>query len=225
MHTATPGVLAQIDQIISQYSEIDRKYPTLGDADTAEVAEFITSAVSLIDRIAGLNSVYGAEVRAAIATYGTFYKYMILPHVVGVLRSLRSAVASGYLATLQELVHADVFSDFLDMAEYLLGEGYKDPAAVLIGGVLEEHLHNLCLKTNISVVITDAKGNQHPKKADAMNSELAKSGVYGNPDQKNVTAWLDLRNKAAHGRYTEYTKGQIDPMLLGVREFTVRIPA
>ena len=61
----------------------------------------------------------------------------------GALTALRPAIGSGYLLSVQELIHADVFADFPEMAQYLLGEGYKDSAAVLIGGVLEEHLRKL----------------------------------------------------------------------------------
>ena len=46
----------------------------------------------------------------------------------------------------------------------------------------------------------------HPE--ESITSELAKQGVYSKLEQKNVTAWLDLRNKAAHGKYSEYNDNQ-----------------
>jgi hypothetical protein len=58
-----------------------------------------------------------------------------------------------------------------------------------------------------------------------INSELCAAGVYLKADQKSVTAWLDLRNSAAHGKYTDYTKDQILIMLQGVRNFISRLPA
>jgi len=58
-----------------------------------------------------------------------------------------------------------------------------------------------------------------------MNAELASVGAYNKLDQKGVTAWLDLRNKAAHGHYAEYTGEQVGNMLLGVQEFMRRIAA
>jgi len=58
-----------------------------------------------------------------------------------------------------------------------------------------------------------------------LNADLATSGVYGKLDQKNVTAWLDLRNKAAHGHYNEYTKEQVALLLNAVRDFVTRLPA
>ena len=55
-----------------------------------------------------------------------------------------------------------------------------------------------------------------------MNDELAKMGAYTKLDQKPVTAWLGLRNSAAHGRYDEYRAEQAGAMLAGVRDFASR---
>jgi hypothetical protein len=57
-----------------------------------------------------------------------------------------------------------------------------------------------------------------------MNSELAKANVYSKLDLRNVTAWLDLRNKAAHGKYTEYAEEQVRIMLQAVSDFIARTP-
>jgi len=138
----------------------------------------------------------------------------------GALRALRRDYDAGYLASVQSLVRAEVFADFLEMAEHLLRQGYKDPAAVRVGTVLEGHLRAACDARGIP---TEVSGK--PKKADSMNSELAAAGVYNKLDQKNVTAWLDLRNKAAHGQYGEYTGEQVANTALGVREFMARIAA
>ena len=109
------------------------------------------------------------------------------------------------------------------MAEYLLEQNYKDPAAVIAGSVLEEHLRQLCDKNGIEIVIKK-NGKLKSKKADSLNSDLYRKLSYGILDQKNVTAWLDLRNKAAHGKYDEYTNEQVDLMLRGVSEFICRVP-
>jgi hypothetical protein len=66
-------------------------------------------------------------------------------------------------------------------------------------------------------------GKSIPKKADSLNSDLAKAEVYTKLDQKSVTTWLDLRNKAAHGKYDKYTKAQVELMVQGVTDFLVRM--
>ena len=139
----------------------------------------------------------------------------------GILASVKQEVDGGWLITVKGLISAEIFSDFLEMAHYLLEEEYKDPAAVMIGSILEEHLRQLCIKNSIPVEsIKD--GRPIAKKADLLNSELAANSVYNKLDQKSVTAWLGLRNNAAHGKYDEYTKNQVVLMYQSVTEFMSR---
>ncbi|WPQ63408.1 hypothetical protein SIO70_00840 [Chitinophaga sancti] len=139
----------------------------------------------------------------------------------GIIRAIKSEIEDNWLMDIKGLISADIFADFLEMAGYLLSENYKDPAAVMVGSVLEEHLRQLCNKYSIS--ITENRGGKIiTKKADTLNAELYKANVYNALDHKNVTAWLDLRNKAAHGQYTTYNKTQVEGMLQGVLEFISR---
>jgi flagellar biosynthesis chaperone FliJ len=83
-------------------------------------------------------------------------------------------------------------------------------------------LRQLCTRNAIATEI-EKDDKQIHKKADRLNSELAKNEVYSKLDQKMVTAWLDLRNKAAHGKYDEYTEDQVKNMLVAVTEFMARV--
>jgi hypothetical protein len=120
-----------------------------------------------------------------------------------------------------ELIHAEVFSDLIGMAHELQTSGYKDAAAVITGSVLEDHLRKLAAKGGLEV----EKGDGSPKKADALNAELTAAGIYNGLEQKSVTAWLDLRNKAAHGHYDDYDQQQVAALIRDVREFLIRHPA
>lgn len=136
------------------------------------------------------------------------------------LSALRFAYDSDYLTTVTELAHAELFVDFIEMAQYLLSEGYKDAAAVIIGSVLEEHLRQWSIKNVIAVSI-----GGKVKKVDQLNADLAGQSVYSKLDQKSITSWLDLRNKAAHSKYAEYTKEQVALLVQSIQDFMARIPA
>jgi hypothetical protein len=139
----------------------------------------------------------------------------------GVLNSIRTEIQEGWLNSLRGILSAEIFVDFLEMAEHLLDEGYKDAAAVMVGSILEEHLRQLCVKNGIPTSDNKA-GKIVPKRADSLNSDLARVPIYNLLDQKNVTAWLDLRNKAAHGKYGEYTKEQVALLLSSITDFMSR---
>lgn len=140
---------------------------------------------------------------------------------IGILQAAKNEMEGGWLITTKGLVSAEIFSDFLEMSEHLLEMDYKDPAAVIIGSVLEEHLRQLCQKHGIDTHRISGKKSIF-KKADQLNAELANAQVYNRLDQKNVTAWLDLRNKAAHGNYSDYSKNQVEMMCQAVTEFMAR---
>ncbi len=188
----------------------------MSDLGEATASEMITRLSATIDRLSPPNSQYRENARATLKTYGVSNSYNV-PILAGALRALRADYAAGHLQRVEQIVQADLFADFLEMAEHLLEQGYKDPAAVLVGGVLEEQLRKLCAHNGIAVEVAGK-----PKKADALNSDLAAAGVYNKLDQKSVTAWLDLRNKAAHGKFGEYGADQVSVFLQGVRNFASR---
>lgn len=219
--TQTKDIFKHIDAVLAKHRELrsHSKYDDCSDQPDAEVTALITLMCDTIWRFAPRDSQYVESMKAILKASGPANAYVV-PHIAGVLIALRSAYEAGFLLTVAELIHAEVFCDFLEMAEYLLSEAYKDAAAVVIGSVLEEHLRQLCVKNGVAV---SAGGK--PKKADLLNSDLAGQSVYSRLDQKSITAWLDLRNKAAHGKYSEYSKEQVAFLLQGVRDFMVRIPA
>lgn len=216
-------ILDQIDRALAVRDASRQTNEDVVAYARADAQEIITILAATIDRLAPIGSRYRLDQQRTMEL-NKAYPIQVLDDLTGVLRALRSDYESGYMRAIQELIHADVFADFLEMATYFLDQGYKDPAAVMVGGVLEEHLRKLCLKNGLPIEDVKPSGNE-PKMAGRLNDDLAGQKVYSKLDQKTVTAWLDLRNKAAHGKYVEYTKEQVELMVQGVRDFLTRHPA
>jgi hypothetical protein len=114
----------------------------------------------------------------------------------------------GYLNNLRNLVQAEVFDDELEQATELLNNGYKTPAAVVAGIVLEVKLKELCTKNEIPL-----------GKLGKMNEDLYKAGVYSLLLQKRVTALAQIRNDAAHGNANSFQDSDVTSMIDDVRKF------
>ncbi len=136
-----------------------------------------------------------------------------LERQLAVLRSFREDFDGGFLSDIQNAVRAEVFADFMEQAEYLFDQGFWQPVPVIVGAVLEDHLRKLCAKYSITLP-------KNPK-LDGMNADLAKAGEYGKLEQKQITVWADVRNKAAHGEWGAYKKEQVEAMLRDVPPFLV----
>jgi hypothetical protein len=187
------------------------------EVDYSKMKGFRTSAQSLILDLFGTDHPYYTEFKNVTRdSYGSSVN-----SGVAIINNIKTEIENGWLTSIKGIVSAEIFTDFLEMAEHLLETDYKDPAAVMIGSVLEEHLRQLCL-TNSIVIEYEKDGKLIPLKADRLNSELTKAGIYNKLDQKNVTAQLDLRNKAAHGKYSEYDKNQVRLMYDYVFNFMTR---
>jgi hypothetical protein len=209
------AVVAELDEVLAMWESMegDEAFGTL-----PEMNELVCVMASAAQRLAPQVPSYREMTQRALQPDRESTKIDLL---AGVLRALRSDYSAGRLQTVRELIHGDLFADFLEMAEHLLSEAYKDAAAVIGGSALEAHLQQLAGKHGIP---TERDGGKR-KKASRLNDELKAVAAYGAADHKSVTAWLDVRNDAAHGEYDEYGAEQVKLLIAGVRDFMVRKPA
>ena len=207
----------QLDDLLLLHTTMrsQSKYDDLSDLNEYERQELISRAIAAVHRISGQSSTYSIEVNRILKHNPELHTHT--GPIIGVVKALREDLNAGYLQSLAEIVHAEVFADFIDMAKHLLQNGYKYADAVIIGSTLESHLKKLAVKNGVPLD-TDGK----PVKAERLNQEMVKANVYTVLDQKNVTAWLDLRNKAAHGDYSEYGTDQVKLLIVSVQDFITR---
>jgi hypothetical protein len=169
----------------------------------AEFRGWATNALNLLSRIFSEDSVHYKTlfdaVRSCDASESPFRTCKSL------FQAAREDYEGGYLFNVRGLVQAEVFSDVLDQATELLRAGYKDPACVAAGVALETTLKELCTRNGIP----------HAK-LDRMNADLCKAGVYNMGMQKQITAWAERRNRAAHGDWATYNDADVEEMIRGV---------
>lgn len=217
----TQQFVQQLDELINTYNTLRQssKYTDLSDKPKPDRQSLITRTIAAINRISGNDSIYNKEVLRIIDKDPELHSHTT--QIIGIAQALRDDIKAGYMTSLIELTHADIFTDFLQMASHLNDSNYKDAAAVITGSTLEGHLRKLASKNNIAITDTNNKNI----KADKLNADLAKAAVYSSADQKNVTAWLGLRNDAAHGNYAAYTKDQVKLLISSIQDFITRNPA
>jgi len=191
----------------------------LSGADLAGAMAWVSRAGHVVKRLAGDGGIHDQMYRRAleIDNFTVIYRgnYRHLCEIQGVLQAVQHDLDGGLLIDLRKLLQADIFADFLQMAEHLLNEGYEDASAVLIGGVLEDSLRKLSQSHGLPLFSQQGR----PLTIDPLNSGLAKAGVYPQLTQKQITTWANLRNDAAHGNYTKFSAEDVKQMLIFVQRF------
>ena len=216
--TAAEKALEQLDLLIGEYGRLKARseHKDLSDLKP-EAPKLTTRLEAALDRLSSPGSAYAKSVDSVRARPW----HIKLPELRAIADALRDDIAAGWLTPVVELAHADTYAGYLEMAAGLNDQGYKDPAAVIAGTSLEVHLKALATKHGMSVQLPSGA----TKKTDGVNADLKAAGVYNGLEAKHVTAWLAIRNAAAHGNYGDYDEAAVRAMIDGVGNFTDKYPA
>lgn len=133
----------------------------------------------------------------------------IFETIVEILKELKISLELGFLVNLEETIISDLFSDFLEMANHFLENDQKDPAALLIGSVLESSLKKIANKHKVTITDNDD--------ISIVSNKLFAKKVFNQIVQKQIKVWTDIRNCASHSRFQEYDLNQVRLMLEGVK--------
>lgn len=183
-------------------------YGNYDQVDEEMFDEWKVKAKSLIVKTCGNDSEHINAFAKAEEPITMDDSYSIFKRVRPVFMAAKDDFQGGFLTSVKNLVQAELFDSELEQATELLNSGYKGPAAVVAGVVLETTLRDLCTDNSIP----------HGK-LDKMNSDLAKAGVYNKLQQKRITALADIRNSAAHGDWTSFNDYEVKEMIRDVERF------
>jgi len=223
MSNLPEAIDTEINDLVSIGIEVMRKarhaQSSIEGPELAQISMWVTRIGNVITKLYGTSSQHYKNYQTTINDESFYYIHSNSWNQVSVLAGIIQAVQHEFqndlINNIRQILQADIFSDFLEMSEYLLNEGYKDAAAVIIGSVLEDSLRKLANSNGIDTI----KPNGKPLTLEPLNIELGKARIYDKLTQKQITSWGELRNKAAHGHYSEYQKEQVQMMLLFVQQF------
>ena len=188
-------ILSQLDALIETGKRLSMSFQldrggAVSSVQAVGHKAFVTSALAVIESIAGKDSQYYANIPQELKL--TFiYSKLSISTVTGVLLALSDAVDQGLLQSIESRLRANIHDDFLEQASELLDVGYHVAALVLTGGVLENHLQKLI----------QAHGLGSPKKGSISKyNDLLRDNAYNQPVWRRIQSISDLRNDAAHGK-------------------------
>ena len=217
-------LIGQFELLLKEGTSIDGTKQTSGGSTARVVSIPVTYVDHNRAQIWALNvlnlvrSAFGHEHDYYALVKTNLVNCAIYNYFRSILNCVHSAIQSieaGYIFDTKDLIEAEVATDYLEQAELLLNKGYKDAAAVVCGSVLERHLRELCSRSNVPTGLPNGK-------LMAMNDlaeQLSKSGILNALRKKQITAWAQVRNDAAHGNYEAYTKDNVIDMIKFVVDF------
>lgn len=212
-------ILNRFEELIKEANEISNnsfvntniRFPNFEDFPPnyqALYSEWIIKAQNILLLACGDNSIHFTAFKRQLS--GSSDTPKRLRQLIPILNAAYDDLKNGFLITFKQIVQAEVFDSELEQAKSLLESGYKNAAAVIAGVVLETAIKELCLNNGIGI---------ERKRLTQLSDDLAKAGVYNKLQQKQITALADIRNNAAHGDYDEFTKEDVERMIIDIERF------
>ena len=200
------------------YGNVVMTYTTY-NWDSQRVEKWKTNCLSLFQPLVSKGTKLYGQIDLFSSTTGEKPK---MQKALGILEAFRDDLEKGFLDDFLLKVEVEVAADYMGQAEGLLKEGQTGafdhvPAAVLSGAVLEKALRTLCDRQQPQISITNANGEN--KTLNPLIDDLKKAGAFNELKAKQLRAWADIRNKAAHGEFNQFTKADVEQMLAGIANF------
>ena len=137
--------------------------------------------------------------------------------ISAVLDSIADALAKGRLATVEEMVSAEVLGDLLEHAEELLKAKYNLAAAIVLRAVLEERFRKLCASNNC--MPTAARPTIEHFKQSLYSAQVIDKIVMKDVD------WMACVGNAAAHNLPEYNADDVPQLYQRLTAFLTRFSA
>lgn len=142
------------------------------------------------------------------------HKAVNFDKISGVLDAISNALDKGRLATIEEVVSAEVLGDLLEHAEELIRSKYYLAAAIILRAVLEERLRKLC-ESNSCMPTSQRPTIENFKQSLQTAKVIDKIGV------KDIDWMAGVGNAAAHN-LSEYKNEDVPQLFQRVTAFLTR---
>jgi hypothetical protein len=135
--------------------------------------------------------------------------YDKLTQIKGLLEACLSDINGGFLQGQEFIIANEVFDSVLEEANFFIKQQNKDIAAILLRIVLEDSIKRIGKKEGVDI----------EKKASIINDELKGLNYYQQTTWRQIQAWLDIGNFAAHGDFEKYSLQDVELFYQGLMNF------
>ena len=181
----------------------------------AEFVEWRTKCATLLDQVVPQWSIH----RTTVNGFGNLEATQsTVQGGTSFLKAIHDDLRDGFFERLTAEIESAIVADYVTQIEQLLADDTSERAgyvgiAVLAGSILEGHLRTMCAQ------LSPAEPIAAPQSLGALIEVFKRRGVIAEPRAKQLRAWADVRNRAAHGKFDEFSKEDVRLMVSGIKHF------
>jgi hypothetical protein len=204
-----------ISRVDGLLSSIKKFFPTPDNIDIQLIDETTFGSIAFINLIYHEDHEFIKQIKNARDTFlrgnrGNFYGQNLSWTLKGVLETIKYEITNDMLGSLENQAKGEILGDFVSLSKSLLSEGFKDPAAVLACGALEDCLKKHALNNGLDVADKDL--------SEVINS-LKSKGIVKGAQSGVVQSYVQLRNKAFHAQFDKIESPEVASLISFIEQF------
>ena len=111
---------------------------------------------------------------------------------------------------MQDQIAGEIYGDFISLSKQLIDEGFKEPAAVLACGALEDSMKKFASKNGMTVFDADL--------STVVNS-LKAAGLIKGTQAGVIQSYVKLRNKTFHAQFDKIELPEVSSLIAFIESF------
>lgn len=181
------------------------------DKNIPTAQTWVSSTVNLIKHIGKSNRYFNEECDRILAdeTLPNGMPFRVVQKLYGVLESTYTEWQHGLLGSIEYIVAAETFDDFLDHASRYHKANKATEASILASAVLEDTMKKIAIKHGIDT---------NDKTLDPLIDDMVKAGVIPSVKAKRLKSHAGIRNHAMHAEWDKIDIKDVGVMISDTRE-------
>lgn len=200
-------IARRLDELIAE----GQRWLQTGDQYYAHsgVVGWLTSGAHLVGTAAGCRGPYHNQANGLASAPGRERTYKsTVEKMLGVLTSLKADFERGFLRSIEHVVVAETFDQFLEHADDYCRANRKTEASVLVSAVFEDAVRRLADKHQLA----------RDKKMEPLIDDLVRADVIPPVTARRFKTAAGLRNKATHADWDAFSLEDVQEAVRTTRQ-------
>ncbi|MFI5186271.1 MAG: hypothetical protein ACHQF0_06075 [Chitinophagales bacterium] len=181
------------------------------------IDETTFGSIAFISRIYNEDHEFVKQIKTAREAFlrgnrGRFFAQSLIWTIKGILETIKFEIKNDMLGSIESLAKGEILGDFISLSKSLLSERYKDSAAVLACGALEDSLKKFAARNDLNV---------EDKELSSVISSLKAKGLVKGAQSGVIQSYVQLRNKAFHAQFDKIDSPEVASLISFVEQFLI----
>lgn len=204
-----------LQRLSDLYASVQDFYPIEGTVNIELIDATTFGTMQLVSNIYNVNHEFINQIKDERSKYLRSHReahagWSLQLTLSGILKAVQFDLENDLIDSLERQTQGEILGDLLYLSKKLADEGYKESAAVLASGALEDTMKKFAIYQSLDVYDKDLSG---------VIGSIKSKGLLKGPQASVIQSYVQLRNKAFHAQFDKIELPEVKSMIAFTEQF------